>query len=302
MRLATLLLILGASVTWAQTPAAQARPNPNAEPETIPLWANGAPGALGDADTDRPTLTIFRASGRQLSGTSVIIAPGGGYVNLSMNNEGRNVAAWFNSMGVSAFVLKYRLGPRYRHPIELGDAQRAIRLVRSRAMQFGVAPDRIGMMGFSAGGHLTATAGTKFDAGKSSAADPVDRVSSRPDFLILAYAVISTDPAIAHAGSVRSLLGDSPDPKLLQDLSAELQVTDKAPPTFLFSTNADTTVPAENTVRFYLALRKAKVPAEMHIFENGPHGVGLALGDSALSQWPALLTNWLRGRGLLTAK
>jgi acetyl esterase/lipase len=293
------MLLICAGITWAQAPA---RPNPNAEPETIPLWENSAPGALGDADTDRPTLTIFRASGRGLSGTSVIIAPGGGYVNLSMNNEGRNVAAWFNSMGVSAFVLKYRLGPRYRHPIELGDAQRAIRLVRSRAMQFGVAPDRIGMMGFSAGGHLTATAGTKFDEGKSSAVDPVDRVSSRPDFLILAYAVISTDPAIAHAGSVRSLLGDNPDPKLLQELSAELQVTDKTPPTFLFSTNADTTVPAENTVRFYLALRKAKVPAEMHIFENGPHGVGLALGDPALAQWPVLLTNWLRGRGLLTAK
>ncbi len=302
MKLAAFFLICGASAAWAQAPAAAARPNPNAEPETIPLWENGAPGALGDADTDRPTLTIFRASGRQLSGTSVIIAPGGGYVNLSMNNEGRNVAAWFNSMGVSAFVLKYRLGPRYHHPIELGDAQRAIRLVRARAPQFGVAPDRIGMMGFSAGGHLTATAGTKFDGGKSDAADPVDRVSSRPDFLILAYAVISTDPAIAHAGSVKSLLGDNPDPKLLQDLSAELQITDKTPPTFLFSTNADTTVPAENTVRFYLALRKAKVPAEMHIFENGPHGVGLALGDPALSEWPALLTNWLRGRGLLTAK
>jgi dipeptidyl aminopeptidase/acylaminoacyl peptidase len=158
------------------------------------------------------------------------------------------------------------------------------------------------MMGFSAGGHLTATAGTKFDDGKSDAADPVDRASSRPDFLILAYPVISFDPAIAHAGSVRSLLGDSPDPKLLQDLSAELQVSAKTPPTFLFHTNADTTVPAENSIRFYLALRKARVPAEMHIFENGPHGVGLALGDPALAQWPALLTNWLRGRGLLTSK
>jgi len=302
MRSATVLLILVASVASAQAPATPTRPNPNAEPETIPLWENGAPGALGDTDADRPTLTVFRASGRQVSGTSVIVAPGGGYTNLSMNNEGRNVAAWFNSMGVTAFVLKYRLGPRYHHPIELGDAQRAIRLVRSRAAQLGVAPDRIGMMGFSAGGHLAATAGTKFDDGKSSAADAVDRVSSRPDFLILAYPVISFDPAIAHAGSVRSLLGDNPDPKLLQDLSMDLQVTDKTPPTFLFHTNADTGVPAENSIRFYLALRKAKVSAEMHIFENGPHGVGLALADPALSEWPALLTNWLRGRGLLTAK
>jgi acetyl esterase/lipase len=203
-------------------------------------------------------------------------------------------------MGVTAYVLQYRLGPRYHHPIELGDAQRAIRLVRSRAAQLGVAPDRIGMMGFSAGGHLAATAGTHFDDGNPSASDPIDRVSSRPDFLILAYAVISFDPEIAHRGSEQMLLGDNPDPKMVQDLSDELQVTAKTPPTFLFSTNADTTVPAENSVRFYLALRQAKVPAEMHIFQNGPHGVGLDLGDPALSQWPTLLSNWLRVRGLLT--
>jgi len=268
-------------------------------PETIPLWENRAPGALGDADADRPELTIFRSAGRQNGGTSVIIAPGGGYVNLSMDKEGRQIASWFNAMGVTAFVLKYRLGPRYHHPIELGDAQRAIRLVRSRAMQFGIAPDRIGMMGFSAGGHLAATAGTRFDDGNTGAPDPIDRVSSRPDFLILAYPVISFDPAIAHAGSVRSLLGENPPPALLQELSADLHVTGKTPATFLFSTNADTAVPSENSVRFYLALRQAKVPAEMHIFENGPHGVGLDLGDPALSLWPTLLTNWLRGRALL---
>jgi acetyl esterase/lipase len=271
-------------------------------PETIPLWQNRAPGALADGDTDRPTLTIFRAAGRQNGATSVIIAPGGGYVNLSMDKEGRQIASWFNAMGVTAFVLKYRLGPRYHHPIELGDAQRAIRLVRSRATQFGIAQDRIGMMGFSAGGHLAATAGTRFDDGNPYAPDPIDRVSSRPDFLILAYPVISFDPAIAHAGSVRSLLGENPAPALIQELSADLHVTGKTPPTFLFSTNADTAVPSENSVRFYLALRQAKVPAEMHIFENGPHGVGLDLGDPALSLWPTLLTNWLRGRGLLAAQ
>jgi len=267
------------------------------DPETMLLWEKGAPGALGDADVDKPAITIFRATGA--GGTSVIVAPGGGYRNLSMDKEGRQVASWFNAMGVTAFVLRYRLGPRYHHPIELGDAQRAIRLVRSRAMQLGIAPDRIGMMGFSAGGHLTATAGTHFDDGNREASDPVDRVSSRPDFLILAYPVISFDPAIAHRGSEQSLLGDNPDPKLIQELSDELQVTAKTPPAFLFHTNADTTVPAENSVRFYLALRQAKVPAEIHIFQNGPHGVGLDLGDPALSQWPVLLTNWLRGRGLL---
>lgn len=263
------------------------------------MWEHGAPGAVGEADADKPSLTIFRTTLRQ-NGTSVIIAPGGGYANLSMNNEGRQVAGWFNAMGVTAFVLKYRLGPRYHHPIELGDAQRAIRLVRSRAGELGIAADRIGMMGFSAGGHLAATAGTKFEDGKAGAADPVERISSRPDFLILAYPVISFDPAIAHAGSVRSLLGDNPGAGLIQELSAELHVTEKTPPTFLFSTNADTAVPVENSTRFYLALRKAKVPAEMHVFENGPHGVGLALSDPALSLWPTLLQNWLRGRGLLT--
>jgi len=289
-------IVLSAAFASAQTPAAA----PNAQPETIPLWENGAPGALGNADADRPTLAIFLGASRQSGGTSVIVAPGGGYSNLAIDKEGRQVASWFNAMGVTSFVLKYRLGPRYHHPVELGDAQRAIRLVRSRAAQFGIAPDRIGMMGFSAGGHLAATAGTRFDDGSQGAPDPTDRVSSRPDFLILAYPVISFDPAIAHAGSVRSLLGENPSPELLEDLSAELHVTSRTPATFLFSTNADTAVPSENAIRFYLALRKAKVPAEMHIFENGPHGVGLDLGDPALGLWPTLLTNWLRGRGLLT--
>lgn len=280
----------------AQAPASQAKPNPNAEPETFLLWPGGAPGALGNDDADRPTLTIYRA--RQPSGASVIVAPGGGYGALASNHEGRQVANHLNAAGVTAFVLKYRLGPRYRHPIEIGDAQRAIRLVRARAAEFGIAGDRIGMMGFSAGGHLAATAGTHFDAGKPDATDAIERASSRPDFLILAYPVVSFDPAITHAGSVRNLLGETPDPALIEDLSNDLRVTPDTPPTFLFHTNADTGVVAENSVRFYLALRRAKVPAELHIFENGPHGVGLALGDPALSAWPTLLTTWLRARGL----
>jgi acetyl esterase/lipase len=273
--------------------------NANQPPWEMPLWEHGAPGALGTADTDIPTLTVFRAS-RRASGAGVVVAPGGGYQNLAMDHEGRQVASFLNSMGISAFVLKYRLGPRYHHPIELGDAQRALRTVRARAQEFGVLSDRIGMMGFSAGGHLASSAATHFDAGKADSTDPIDRVSSRPDFLILGYPVISSDPAIAHAGSFKNLLGDNPDPKLLEELSNDLRVTPQTPPTFIFQTNADTTVVAENSVRFYLALRKAKVPAEMHIFENGPHGVGLSLDDPALSLWPTLLTNWLRGRGLLT--
>lgn len=282
--------------------AAQQKPN-LAEPETILLWPEGAPGALGTEDVDRPTITVYRANrSAQPSGTGVIIAPGGGYTNLAMNHEGRQVANLLNAAGVTTFVLKYRLGPKYRHPIELGDAQRAIRLVRARAQEFGVAPDRIGMLGFSAGGHLTSTAGTHFDAGKTDAADPIERVSSRPDFLVLCYPVISFDPAITHAGSQRSLLGEKPAQSLLDELSNDLKVTPQTPPTFLFHTNADTAVVADNSVRFYLALRRAKVPAEMHIFEAGPHGVGLAMADPVLGVWSTLLTNWLRARGLLTGR
>jgi acetyl esterase/lipase len=280
--------------------AVQAKPNPNAEPETMLLWPDGAPGALGAEETDRPSLTVYRA--RQPNGTAIVVAPGGGYSNLAANHEGRQVANLLNAAGVTAFVLKYRLGPRYRHPIELGDAQRAIRLVRARAAEFGVAPNRIGMLGFSAGGHLTATAGTRFDAGDAAARDPIDRAGSRPDFLVLAYPVISFDPAITHGGSVRNLLGEKPDPKLIDELSNDLHVTTDTPPTFLFHTNADTGVVPEHSVRFYLALRRAKVPAELHIFENGPHGVGLALHDPALGAWPTLLTTWLRGRGLLAPR
>jgi acetyl esterase/lipase len=204
-------------------------------------------------------------------------------------------------MNITAFVLKYRLGPRYHHPVELGDAQRAIRTVRARAREFGVTPDRIGIMGFSAGGHLASTAGTHYDDGNPNAPDPIDRVSSKPDFLILCYAVVSFDPAITHAGSVRNLLGADPDPKLIENLSNDLQVTAQTPPAFLFATANDPTVPVENSIRFFQAMRKAKVPVELHIFENGPHGVGMALGDPALSQWTPLLESWLRNRGLLTA-
>ena len=288
------MLAMAAGLGLAQPPAAAFT-----EGQILPLWENGAPGALGKDDTDIPTIAVYRAAQRP-DGTAVIIAPGGGYSGLSMSYEGRQEANWFNAMGVSAFVLKYRLGPRYHHPIELGDAQRAIRTVRARARDFGVATDRIGMMGFSAGGHLTSTAGTHFDDGNPAAPDPIDRVSSRPDFLILCYPVISFDPAITHAGSVRNLLGANPDPQLIEDLSNDLRVTPQTPPTFLFHTANDPAVPVENSVRFFLALRKAKVPAEMHIFENGPHGVGMALGDPSLSQWTPLLLNWLRSRGLLT--
>ena len=295
-----LICVVLTAVAFAQTPAAKTpQLNLFAEPQTIPLWENGAPGALGTADTDQPTLTIYLALHPSDTHTAVIIFPGGGYGMLASNHEGRQVASWFNALGVTAFVLKYRLGPRYHHPVELEDAQRAIRIVRARAAEFEVSPERIGILGFSAGGHLASTAGTHFDSGNASAADPIDRASSRPDFMILAYPVISFVAPYSHRGSANNLLGENADPKLLAELSNELHVTAQTPPTFLFSTDADTVVPSENSVAFYLALRKAGVPAEMHIFEKGPHGVGLDLGDPALGEWPTLLANWMRGRGLL---
>ena len=288
----------------AQPPAAAQAPaagrGGTTDPRVIRLWDAAAPGAVGTADADTPILTYYPPNGRG-SGTAVIVAPGGGYGALAQNHEGRQVANWFNAQGVAAFVLRYRLGPTYRHPIELGDAQRAIRMVRTRAAEFGLVPSRIGIMGFSAGGHLVSTAGTLFDAGIADASDPIDRASSRPDFLVLGYPVITSSGPYVHQGSMRNLLGESPGQALLDQMSTDRRVTKDTPPTFLFHTNADTAVPPENSVLFYLALRKAGVPAEMHIFEPGAHGVGLAMNDAVLNAWPSLLSTWLRARGLLTA-
>ena len=285
-----------------QVAAAQSKGEPRyvSDPRTFPLWEHGAPGAVGDRDEDKPTLTYYSPILPSDTRTAIIVAPGGSYHMLASNHEGRQVANWLNAMGVTAFVLKYRLGPRYHHPIELGDAQRAIRIVRTRAAEFGIQPDRIGIMGFSAGGHLAATASTHFDAGKANAPDAIDRVSSRPDFAILGYPVISMSASFTHQGSATNLLGENADAALRQELSNELHVTPQTPPTFLFTTSEDTLVPPENSVAYYLALHKADVPAEIHVFEKGPHGVGLDLGDPATGEWPNLLRNWLRSRGFLT--
>ncbi len=261
-------------------------------PTTEPLWPKEIPGSLGTEELDKPALTIYLAPAPASTNSAVVVCPGGGYGALAMDHEGKQIAEWLNTRGISAFVLKYRLGPRYHHPAMLDDVHQAIRTVRSRAQEFKISPERIGVWGFSAGGHLAATAATHFDA--------VDGVSSRPDFAVLAYPVITfTDEQYVHKGSRRNLLGENPDAELVRLMSNELQVTAQTPPTFLFHTNADTGVPPENSVLFYLALRKAGVPAEMHIFERGPHGMGLAQKDPAARMWPTLLENWFRTRGIL---
>jgi acetyl esterase/lipase len=305
MRVLAAALLCNLTVTQQPASAADTWPNhidPTTEPRTLLLWENGAPGAQGTTDEDRPTLTLYPArSGwaTPAQTTAVIIAPGGSYQRLAANHEGRQVANWFNALGVAAFVLRYRVGPRYHHPVEMQDGLRAVRYVRAHAQELGIRPDRIGFMGFSAGGHLASTVATHFEAGNPAASDPIERLSSRPDFAVLAYPVISMTAEYAHKGSMANLLGDHPDPGLTADLSSELHVSADTPATFLFTTSADTTVPPENSIAFYLALHKAGVPAELHVFESGPHGVGLALADPTLGEWSTLLRNWLRARKLV---
>lgn len=300
MRTRRVLAILAFAVAAARSVAAQPPPPlPIQDGQVIPLWSGAAPGALGSDEADIPAITVYLPRTVAPNTPAVVVCPGGGYRALASNHEGRQVASYLNSLGVAAFVLRYRLGPRYHHPIELGDAQRAIRLLRSHAADWRLDPARIGIMGFSAGGHLAMTASTRFDNGTAGAADAVDRASSRPDFVVLGYPVISMTEEWTHKGSRTNLLGENPDPELAKSLSGERAVTRETPPTFLFHTNEDTAVPAENSVHYYLALRKAGIPAEMHVFEKGPHGVGLANDDAALSEWSKLLANWLRGRKLI---
>lgn len=268
--------------------------------EKIVLWPQGAPMAKGKSDKDQPYLMAYFPEKKDAMNSAVIIAPGGGYYLLADDHEGKQVAEWFNKRGVTAFILYYRLGYHssgYTHPVPLMDADRAVRLVRANAAKWKLDPAKIGMLGFSAGGHLTATLGTHFKVGDPKAKDPLDRVSSRPDYLVLAYPVISFTAPYAHSGSAEGLLGPEPDPALKQNLSNELQVTSQTPPSFLVHTDEDEGVPPQNSISFYLALKQAGVPAELHIYEKGPHGLGLTHPDHpAYSSWPDRLEDWLRIR------
>jgi acetyl esterase/lipase len=262
--------------------------------DALLLWPEGAPGALGEADKDKPTLTPYLADPAKATGASIVVCPGGGYGGLA-GHEGRDYALWLNDLGVSAFVLKYRLGSHgYRHPRMVEDAARAVRLVRSKASEWAVDPKRVGIMGSSAGGHLASTLLTHFDAGNAGAKDPVEGQSSRPDLGILCYPVITLGE-FTHQGSKRNLLGENPTPELVKLLSNELQVTAQTPPTFVWHTAEDQAVPVQNALLFAEALARNKVPFDLHVYEKGRHGIGLANGHA----WTKDLAFWLGERGFL---
>ncbi|HEY6402246.1 MAG TPA: alpha/beta hydrolase [Blastocatellia bacterium] len=269
------------------------------QPAPIPLWPSGAPAAKGEAPEDIPSVQLYQPPADKASGAAIVVCPGGGYARLAPH-EGYDVAVWLNSIGVTAVVLKYRLGPKYQHPAMMQDALRAIRYTRSKAAEWKIDPNRVGIMGFSAGGHLASTAATHFDDGDQNAGDPIEKLSSRPDLAILCYPVITMTDPFAHKGSRKNLLGENPPEQMVNLMSNEKQVTERTPPTFLFHTQDDPGVPVENSMMFALALRQKKVPYEMHLYEHGRHGVGLAPGDPALGTWPKLLENWLRARGFVS--
>jgi acetyl esterase/lipase len=272
-----------------------------ARPTPLPLWPAGAPGAKGSQPEDIPTLAIYQPPADKATGAAVVVCPGGGYRNLA-DHEGHAIAVWLNSIGVTGIVLKYRLGPRYQHPAMMNDVLRAIRTARAKAAEWKIDPARIAVMGFSAGGHLASTAATHFDDGNPQSSDPIERVSSRPDLAILCYPVITLDGPATHRGSRQNLLGENPPAELVNLMSNEKQVTSRTPPTFFFHTQDDSAVPVENSLLFAAALRREQVPYELHVYEKGRHGVGLAQDNPALATWPKLLENWLRARNFLTRK
>jgi acetyl esterase/lipase len=262
----------------------------------IPLWPDGAPGALGKEDKDIPTLTPYLADAATASGAAMVIFPGGGYGALAPH-EGKGYADWLVTNGISCFVVKYRLGSnKYRHPAMLQDAARAVRMVRAKASEWKIDPKRVGVIGSSAGGHLASTLLTHDDSGKADASDPIERQSSRPDLGILCYAVI-TMGANTHAGSKKNLLGDNPDPDLVKNLSNELQVTKDTPPCFIWHTWEDKGVKVENSLDFAYALQRAGVPFDLHVYQKGAHGIGL--GKTAPHPWANDCVYWLRAQGFV---
>jgi acetyl esterase/lipase len=272
---------------------------------TEPLWPGLPPGSTLQGDGDVPKLILTKARSESPT-AAVVILPGGGYGGHAMGHEGYEFAEWFQSLGVTSAICTYRLrgkgngGEGYGHPAPMLDAQRAIQTLRSRANELNVDPNRIGVIGFSAGGHLCSTVSTRFSAPDPTSTDLVARVSSRPDFSILCYPVIAFGQPYTHKGSERNLIGANPDPELISALSNEQQVSDQTPPTFLFHTGQDSAVPTQNSIEYYLACLRAGVPAELHVFAEGRHGLGLARSLPGASQWPSLCESWLRRSGFVT--
>jgi len=287
MRLTPLLLVLSAVVSLHAAPL-----------DPIPLWPGGAPGALGTAEQDIPTLTAFLPTPEKSTGAAIVICPGGGYGGLAPH-EGAGYAEWLADNGIAGIVLKYRLGSKgYRHPAMLNDAARAVRLTRANATEWKIDPKRVGIMGSSAGGHLASTLLTHFDAGKTDDADPIERFSSRPDLGILCYAVISMGPN-THGGSKKNLLGENPAPELIELLSNEKHVTKDTPPTFLWHTWEDKGVKVENSLDFAAALQRVGVPFDLHVYQKGGHGMGLGGGRAGgvFHPWAADCLYWLKAQG-----
>jgi acetyl esterase/lipase len=302
-----ILLFAAVLLAWsasAETPSCAIPGTDNAflGIQTIRLWPGTAPEAKGATCNDIPALTLMEPRQGSANGSAVIILPGGGYVHLAGDLEGREVADWFTARGFRAFILSYRLASNgYLLPVPLIDARRAIQTVRARALDYHISPNRIVVIGFSAGGHLAALAGTQFIPGDPNADDPIARASSRPDYLVLGYpwiGAISPDTSHLTYCKVANVMDQCE--ALRAAYSPDLFVTKETPPTFIYHTFTDQTVPVEQPLRFYDALVKAGVPSELHIFANGAHGTGLGKGDPALDQWPNLLENWLRAQGLLT--
>ncbi len=281
------------------------------EPTAIDLWPEGVPDLKPDAGPEKndgagrftnihhPTLTVFAPE--HPNGTAIIYAPGGGYIRVAGGVNGGEIARWLNSLGVTVFMLKYR-NVEYGHPAPLRDALRAVRLVRSRAAEFGVKPERIGMLGGSAGGHLAASAGTLFAAPEGRTGAELDKVSGRPDFLVLIFPVITMEGRFAHGQSRDALLGQNPSDELKHHLSVDAQVTKDTPPTFLVHSTADTTVPVQNSILFFMAMLQAHAPIEMHLYPKGPHGSGMDPKLGPTSEWPKLCESWMRFNGWLPAK
>jgi acetyl esterase/lipase len=294
-------------VTWGQSADATAI-DPGLNIHTVELWPNGAPAQNGNEPKDVPALSVFAPRKGHATATAVIVAPGGSYRELAADLEGREVADWFSARGITAFVLRYRMGDKYQYPIPLEDAQRAVRYVRANAAKYGIDPERIGMMGFSAGGHLAAMESVSAETAEANASDPIDRASSKPDFVVLGYpwlnAMVSNASGLITYCANNPTVHGIPEEKCKEfetKYSPVRFVTSATPPTFIYITSDDKTVDVQASIDYFEALRAAKAPVEFHSFAHGSHGSGLGSGDPALDLWPTLLDAWLRGQGFLGA-